>query len=385
MLRTHADEHGAVRIRHIAVLPHPGRWPGILARQAGMARASRQLGLDIRFTLLCREDPREPDLEAVRLSALYRTSRCRAILGSGVLDDCDAAVLRYPTTAIDLAAGMLAGRHGVRLVSEHHTDEVAEFRTMGPTGRLRAFLEERTKPRYLVRMAGIIAVTDELRRLESRSAPLVPSLTIGNGISVDATPMHGPAIFDGSTLRLVWTCSEFSPWQGLDRLTRALASISTGPRIELHLAGTVSSEQSRLILRSNTTDRLNIQQHGQLLGPELDALLRRAHATVGTLALHRKGMREACALKVRESVARGLPTLLANDDPDLPRELPGIIRLPSGEVDIDGRRLIDEIVAAATDPQTPYALRAHAETHLDWGPKLRRMIGFLDKTVGQCA
>jgi len=138
--RTYADEHVTVRIRHIAVLPHPGRWPGILARQAGMARASRQLGLDIRFTILCREDPREPDLEAVRLGALYRTSRCRAILGSGVLDDCDAAVLRYPTTAIDLAAGMLAGRHGARMVSEHHTDEVAEFRTMGPTGRLRAIL-----------------------------------------------------------------------------------------------------------------------------------------------------------------------------------------------------------------------------------------------------
>jgi len=113
----------------------------------------------------------------------------------------------------------------------------------------------------------------------------------------------------------------------------------------------------------------------------LDRLLRSAHLVVGTLALQRKHMREACPLKVREAVARGLPVITACIDPDLPDDLPGILRLPADEAPIDGDALVERAIAMTRDVEVPPTLRTHAVSVLDWRPKLRRLSDFVTGVV----
>jgi hypothetical protein len=372
----------SLRMRHIACIARPAAWPGVVRRLTEQARAAHDLSIDMRFTVLAREPTQIPGVDCLPMGPFARFSRCRAILAAGLLDSVDAAVLRYPT-ALDLAPGAVLGRYGRRIVSEHHTDEASELRLIGrwPFGALKARMEERGKPAFLQQLAGVIAVTRELCDLESAAAPALPATVIGNGIDVAAQPAHGPASLpSGAPLRLVWACSEFAPWQGLDRLLPGLAARRTGRAIELVLVGRLSAAQHSAIATA-AGPLLAVICRGTLDNAGLDSELRGAHAVLGTLALHRKAMREACPLKVREAVARGLPVLNACDDPDLPVDLPGLLRIEGGEEAIDTRLLVDRVEAAATDPLVPARLRQHAVETMDWRPKLRRMADFLAGAV----
>jgi glycosyltransferase involved in cell wall biosynthesis len=370
-----------VKLRHLACIARPAAWPGITRRLAEQARAARDAGLDLRFTVLACEPCAIPGVDCMVIGPWERYARCRAILRRGLLDDCDAAILRYPT-ALDVAIAPLLDRHGHRLVSEHHTDEVAELRLVGSRlgGALSSLIEARRKPAFLSRLAGVIAVTEELRQLESAAAPALPSTVIANGIDTLAQPAHGPARFAGGPLRLVWACSEFAPWQGLDRLIAALAKRRSGPVVELALAGRLGPQQV-VALQQAGSALLRIHSLGLVDQVGIDGLLRSAHLVVGTLALHRKRMREACPLKVREAVARGLPVITACIDPDLPLGLPGILRLSPGETPLDGDALVEQATGIAGDASIPAALRDHACAVMDWRPKLRQMAAFVHTTI----
>lgn len=374
-----------MRLRHLSWIPRPEAWPGVLRRLAEQARAAQDLGLDLRFTVLCRDGGGIRDgVELLPITVCgSRLSRCRAIAHSRAFDDCDAAVLRYPT-AVDLGIGGLLDRHGHHLITEHHTDEAAEYRTInpGPVGWLRSAIERRRKPTFLARVAGIVAVTEELRRLESAAAPGRPSTVIGNGIDVSAQAAHGPAAADSQRLRIFWACSTFASWHGLDRMLAALARRHAGAAVELHLAGRLDPSQ-KLAITACQSPHLQVTAHGSLGPTALDQVMRSCHIAIGCLALHRKGMTEACPLKVREAVARGMPIAIAYHDPDLPDSLPGIIRLPPGEAPIDGEAFVTAALAAAADRGIVDRLRHHAETHLDWRPKLRAMADFAARVVNR--
>lgn len=370
-----------MKLRHLTCIAHPSAWPGIARRLAEQARAASDAGLDVRFSVLACEPCSIAGVDCVVMDPRERFSRCQAILRRGLLDDCDAAILRYPTS-LDLSIAPLLDRHGRRMVSEHHTDEVAELRLVGSPlgGRLRSFIEANRKPSFISRLAGIIAVTEELRRLEQASAPTLPSIVIGNGIDTATQPAHGPSSFHDSRLRLVWACSEFAPWQGLDRLLTALSTRRSSPVVELVLAGRLTRKQIDEIERSSNRF-LQVQRHGLVDQTSLDELLRSAHLVIGTLALHRKHMREACPLKVREAVARGLPVITACLDPDLPATLPGILHLPGGESALDGDLVIDRALAIVRDTTIPTVLRHHAVAVMDWRPKLRQMADFMQQAT----
>jgi hypothetical protein len=88
-----------------------------------------------------------------------------------------------------------------------------------------------------------------------------------------------------------------------------------------------------------------VRIHGVLYGSDLDEVLADCHLAIGSLALHRKVLKEACALKVREYTARGLPFVMSHDDPDLPAGLPWVLKIPADESPVE----IDALVNFAED------------------------------------
>ena len=115
--------------------------------------------------------------------------------------------------------------------------------------------------------------------------------------------------------QLIFVGSGDQAWQGTDKLA-ALAKAF--PAFDFHLVG--SSVQSSK----------NLFSYGLLSQNELSQMYPQMDIGIGTLALHRKGLQEACPLKVREYLAHGLPVIGAYTDPDCSGS-PFFLELPNTE------------------------------------------------------
>ena len=262
--------------------------------------------------------------------------------------------------------------------TEHHSkelEEIALHRGLKPF--VRRILEKKYGPRILRATHGIIGVTDEIRRYElNRAGCKQPSMVLPNGISLEEIPFKPSSVFNGKSLRLAFVSSQFSPWHGLDRLLEGLRSWQgNSPRLTLHLIGRLTPAQEATIQRMGLAEMVRI--HGVLYGSDLDEVISSCHLAIGSLALHRNGLREACVLKVREYTARGLPFVIAYDDPDLPAGLPWVLKIPADESPVE----IDALVNFAEDvsklPSLAKEMRAFAESKLSWTVKMKGLAEFV--------
>ena len=262
--------------------------------------------------------------------------------------------------------------------TEHHSkelEEIALHRGLKPF--VRRILEKKYGPRILRATHGIIGVTDEIRRYElNRAGCKQPSMVLPNGISLEGIPFKPPSVFDGKSLQLAFVSSQFAPWHGLDRLLEGLRSWQgNSPRLTLHLIGRLTPAQETAIQRMSLAEKVRI--HGVLYSNDLDKVLADCHLAIGSLALHRNGLREACVLKVREYTARGLPFVIAYDDPDLPAGLPWVLKIPADESPVE----IDALVNFAEDvsklPSLAKEMRAFAESKLSWTVKMKGLAEFV--------
>jgi hypothetical protein len=78
----------------------------------------------------------------------------------------------------------------------------------------------------------------------------------------------------------------------------------------------------------------NIKIYGESPQSVYGPVLRNATIGIGTLALHRKNMEEACPLKTREYLANGLPVLIAYKDSDLSGKEEFVCQIPNREENI---------------------------------------------------
>jgi len=104
---------------------------------------------------------------------------------------------------------------------------------------------------------------------------------------------------------------------------------------------------------------------------------------VGSLGIHRIGLKEASILKAREYCARGIPFIYGIADPDFPADFPYILHLPADESPIDIEQVITFADRVLADPDHPQKMHRYAEEHLDWSVKMKRLKDFLEALVGE--
>jgi glycosyltransferase involved in cell wall biosynthesis len=155
-----------------------------------------------------------------------------------------------------------------------------------------------TRARMISLCSGYVFPTVELRRKwkvgKAGESVVIPnSIELGIGRSASATPKDG--------LRLVFMGMPGSTlWHGTDIL--------------LKLASKLPADMSVDIIGLEGEDRRGIKFHGYLSASDYEDMLGKATVGVGTLALFRKKMSEACPLKTREYLAYGLPVILGYKD-----------------------------------------------------------------------
>lgn len=157
------------------------------------------------------------------------------------------------------------------------------------------------RKRILKAVRGLVAVTGEIGKTFEHVGK--PVAIIANG--TQSFSQAKPAALNKSTTDLIFVCSPGQPWQGEDSVVM-MAGIF--PEFNFHIVGPETGGQ-------DIPD--NVRFYGYLNKQELYKLYEKMDVGIGTLALYRKGMYEACPLKVREYLALGLPVILGYTDTDL--------------------------------------------------------------------
>lgn len=181
----------------------------------------------------------------------------------------------------------------------HHSKEVEELKLeQGFKGFIKVFLEYVCGFINVRRSDGTVAVTHEIGKYESCRGNRDVYYIYPNGIDYSTSIVAN----DNRTNipEFIFVASVFSPWQGLDKLIDA-AALSKDEFL-IHIIGRVSDVDLLKIQKD-----LRFKYHGPLGQDGICDISSSAWVGISSLALERQSLKEACALKVREYLAMGIP------------------------------------------------------------------------------
>jgi glycosyltransferase involved in cell wall biosynthesis len=249
-------------------------------------------------------------------------------------------------------------------VAEINSDDRTEYPLV--LSRAKVVYHRLTRSRVLTAVGGFVAVTHELgKRFESFGQPIE---VIANGITLGDFQISPPAT-EGAA-RLVFVGTAGTPWHGLERVTE-LAELF--PEIVIDVIGGTEADWRR-ITASSQIPPANLHFHGALPRERYEPLLRQATAAIGSLALFKNDMEEACPLKVREYLACGLPVIAAYRDTDIAPDADYFLRLPNDRTPLAKHR---DPIASWLEKWRGRRVARETVAHLDTAVKEQRRLAFL--------
>ena len=363
-----------MRIAYIGQMADVATENGISKKIAMQTAEWRGAGHAVRYFSLAPTDAAWPGLAPLEMELVARgTSRSRMARSRRLADRVrawgpDVIYFRYAYHSPGLPALFRA----VPAVAEINSDDLREYPlTLDP---VRVWYHRLTRRRVLRPIAGFVAVTHELgQRFKEWERPTV---VIGNGISLrQFAPLPTPPT---AAMRLVFLGTAGSPWHGLERLGELAAVL---PEVQFDIVGLDAAAWQRQV--PGLTAPANTRLHGHLSRADYEPLLAGATAAVGSLALYKNGMDEACPLKVREYLGLGLPVLAAYRDTDVPENADYFLRLPNDAASLSP--LAPRIRAWLASWQVRRVPR-NAIAHLDYAVKEKQRLDFLAGfAAGACA
>lgn len=224
-----------------------------------------------------------------------------------------------------------------------------------------------TRHRILSKARGMTCVTHEIAKKYCRYPQ--PKVVISNGI--DLTEYYQLPAPQNLSPKLVFIASSNSPWHGIDKIFWMARHFK---HWEFNIIGAIGTKDIGREIPSN------LVLHGLLGREQYQPLMASADIGIGTLALHRKEMNEACPLKVREYLAYGIPTLIGYRDTDFLEPAPYLLEIKNSvdNVQVEATK-IEEFVEFWKGKRV-----AREEiTHLDTSSKERQRIDFIYKIIGR--
>lgn len=209
---------------------------------------------------------------------------------------------------------------------------------------------------------GIVTVTEELKR--SIPCSDIPIRVIPNGATLTGRPSTSSS--QSTRPKAIMLASGSQYWQGIDKVEK-LAQILAD--IDFYIIG---------VKRANTK---NLYYTSYLTGSELDSLISKADVGISTLALHRKGMNDACPLKSRTYMSRGLPFIYAYNDPDIADEHEYFLKIPNTEDNIEQSALqIRDFIKMATEHRNQIRNKvfSYGASYISQTEKEKERLAFFD-------
>jgi len=236
------------------------------------------------------------------------------------IDDIEYAYIRYSGANFhSLKLLKFLKSKKIKIIFEynghHYNDEVINFKSNPSVFTFYKYFNEKFFQKKVASCADlIVGVTDELTDYYSKFNPNAIKYTLSNGIDVSKFSHSNSMPYDGSYVNFLFLSGSINYWHGLDRFLSGLKKYSGLTKINLTIAGPVHEEYKSYTYENKN---INIVFLKSVEKNELDELFNSNHIGIGSLGLHRMGLKEASVLKVREYIARGLPFLLGYKDTDL--------------------------------------------------------------------
>jgi glycosyltransferase involved in cell wall biosynthesis len=245
------------------------------------------------------------------------------------------------------------------LVAEINSDDVAEY-SISRDKHL--YLYHRcTRSMFLDKVNGFVCLTNEIAQKYARFSG--EKVVIANSIDLSQfSPLPPP---DNPQPTLIFLGTPDHAWHGVDKI-HWLAN--QRPEWQFHLIGMNGPVSEKA--------PTNLVYHGFLSRSEYESLLAVADVAIGTLALHRKHMHEACPIKVREYLAYGLPTIIGYQDIDFPVPVPFLLQLPNVSENIQEH--LDQIDGFVSSWKGKRVERSQI-SQIDLTVKERMRMSFMEK------
>lgn len=214
-------------------------------------------------------------------------------------------------------------KHSKTLIVEINADDVSEYNQKNViTGMFNRIF----RSRFLVTVDGFIFVTNEIRKSNNFKFNNKSSIVIANG--VDTKDFDFIETTNNDVPNLVFVGSPNQSWHGIDKIEQ-LAKIL--PDSIIHIIG-----PSKLECESQwSMSPKNVIFHGYLTNHKTNIIVKNSDIGIGTLSLYRKGMNEACPLKVRQYLAFGIPVIAAYQDTDLSDKEEFFLKLPNNNNELN--------------------------------------------------
>jgi glycosyltransferase involved in cell wall biosynthesis len=291
----------------------------------------------------------------------------------------DVLYFRYPFSSIFLIT-ILKKPRKCKVVLEYQSIEPLEWKLKGEWFSI---LNDRIFGGPVRKYTdAIVGVTDEITDYELKRSgdPGKKHITIGNGFDVDSVCPRKPPQFNRQELSLI-SVSQVNRWHGIDRIIHGIAAYSGSCVINLHIVGTGLEIPTlkKLVSQHGLNDRVIF--HGFLTGTELDQLFDQCHVAIGSLGIHRIGLKEASILKAREYCSRGIPFFSAYADPDFPDDFCYALKVPADDTPISIEDIIQFANSVYSDGEHPVKMHAYALKNLDWSGKMQKLKVFLENQV----
>ena len=245
---------------------------------------------------------------------------------------------------------------------ELNSDDLSEYRAMLP--RYQFLFHTLTRAWTLNAAAGLVATTHAIARRFVQFNK--PTLVMAN--SIDMSQYVRLPAPNNPQPRLIFIALNHAPWNGVESVVDLARAF---PTWHIDVIGQTGLEKQ-------TDLPTNITLHGLLTKQKYDGLMHAADIAIGTMALHRKQMDEACALKVREYFAYGLPMILAYTDTDFSDGAPFMLQLPNADNNVlPNVAKIEAFVQAWKGRRVPY----EAVKHIDTPVKEAQRLAFFEQTL----
>lgn len=155
--------------------------------------------------------------------------------------------------------------------------------------------------RYLFKnFVGLVAVTHEIGSSNNVKSYKLPTKIIPNGVTLDKDLVIKRNSGASKQPQLFFIATPNQPWHGVDFILEIAKKI---PEYVFHIVGI-----------DDLGGPNNVIWHGYLDKEEYLEILRDCDLCIGSLALFRNNMKEACPLKVREYLSCGFPAIVGYDD-----------------------------------------------------------------------
>jgi hypothetical protein len=373
-----------MKVAHINYLPVS--MAGINKKISYQAQSAKELGLDIDFIVLNTVVNKEEDnllFIKIKLSNNSFVQRIQKLffvydlISKNVdLENYDYIIIRYMVP--DISSIKFIRTYGNKVITEHHTNELVEILSyQGFSNKIRFYLEKFRGVSFLKNVSGLIGVTEEIRKIEISRSGNIPSTVISNGINVKDTSFTKFNKKNQTKITLIFVASYTANWHGIDRLLSGLKRYRGNQNIELLLIGGIKDEYIKYVQNINK-EHINIKILGKKYNKELDDCFLESCLAISSLALHRNKMHEACVLKTREYIARGIPFVYGYDDTDLTGKEPFALKVPANDEPLDIEEIIRFSQEVSEIKDISQTMRDFALKKLDWKIKIQQMYDFVE-------